>query len=168
MFERFTDQARGVVVRAQDVARATGADRIEPVHLFLAVAVGDGVGGTVLRDAGLDADRARTAAQGTDATVLGALGVDLELVRSRVEATFGDGALDPRSRPGHLRFSPAAKRSLQETLRSAVGLGERRLDDGHVLLGVLAVRDVGVAAVLADQDVDPLDLRRRLIACRAA
>lgn len=168
MFERFTDEARAVVVRAQGVARAAGADRIEPVHLLLSIAAGGGSGAAALRGAGLEADRAHTTARTADSAALAALGVDLDVVRSRAEESFGDGALDPRPRRGHLPFSPAAKRSLNGALRAAVDLGHRRLDEGHVLLGVLAVRDVTVGAVLADQEVDPRDLRRRLTASRAA
>ena len=168
MFERFTDEARAVVVRAQDVARAAGADRIEPVHLLLSVAVGVGPGATALRAGGLDPDRARTSAAAVHVPWLAALGVDLERVRERAERTFGSGALETRSRRGHLRFSAAAKRVLQEALRAEVAAGRRRLDDGSMLLGVLAVRDAAVAAVLRDQDVEPGDLRARLDARRAA
>ncbi|SCX49031.1 Clp amino terminal domain-containing protein, pathogenicity island component [Klenkia marina] len=168
MFERFTDEARATVVRAQDVARSTGADRIEPVHLLLAVAVGEGRGAAALRAAGLDAVRARTAATAADDVALSALGVDLDLVRARAEQTFGAGALDPRSRRGHLRFGGSAKRVLREALRAEVGQGRRRLDDGSVLLGVLEVRDAVVAAVLADQGVDPRAVRADLTGARAA
>ena len=35
MFERFTTEARSVVVAAQDEARARRADHIEPLHLLL-------------------------------------------------------------------------------------------------------------------------------------
>ena len=168
MFERFTDEARAAVVRAQDVARAAGAVRIEPVHLLLSVAAGAGPGATALRTAGLDPDRAASSAAAAEGALLAGLGVDLDLVRERAERTFGSGALDARSRSGHLRFSAAAKRVLQESLRAEVAVGSRRLDDGSVLLGVLAVRDAVVAAVLGDQDVEPLDLRRRLATRGAA
>ncbi|SSC22094.1 Clp amino terminal domain-containing protein, partial [Klenkia terrae] len=168
VFECFTDEARAVVVRAQDVARAAGADRIEPVHLLLSAAAGTGPGAGALRAAGLDADRAAASAAAAEATLLAGLGVDLDLVRERAEQSFGSGALDTRSRTGRLRFSGAAKRVLHEALRAEVAVGSRRLDDASVLLGVLAVRDAVVAAVLRDQDVEPLDLRRRLTTRGAA
>jgi len=168
VFERFTTEARSVVVRAQDVARAAGADRIEPVHLLLAVAAVDGRGAVALRRAGLDPDRAGRAVSDADQAALAALGVDLDAVRARAEQTFGSGALAPRSRAGHLRFAPGAKRALQEALRAEVARGGRSLDDGSVLVGVLAVRDAVVGAVLADQGVEPQAVRDLLVDRRAA
>jgi len=168
VFERFTDEARAVVVRAQDVARSAGADRIEPVHLLLSVAAGTGRGADALRAAGLDAGRARAATAAADDAALAALGVDLDLVRRRAEQTFGTGALDARSRRGHLPFAAGSKRVLHEALRAEVARGRRGLDDGSVLLGVLAVGDVVVTAVLADQDVDPTAVRADLAGGRVA
>ncbi|MCO7219748.1 Clp protease N-terminal domain-containing protein [Klenkia sp. PcliD-1-E] len=168
MFERFTTEARTAVVRAEDVARTTGADRVGPVHLLLAVAAGAGTGADALRRAGLDPDQARRAAADLDGASLAALGVDLEQVRELAERTFGAGALDRPAHSGHLRFTEGAKRALQEALRAAVARGRRRLDDGSVLLGVLAVQDAAVVAVLRDQRVDPRVVRDHLDGPRAA
>ena len=37
MFERFTHDARAVVVSTQDVCRRLGVDEVRPVHLLLAL-----------------------------------------------------------------------------------------------------------------------------------
>lgn len=170
MFERFTDEARQVVVHAQDEARHLRADQIEPVHLLLAVAGGTGRGAEVLRAAGLDHDRlheAVVAGSGDlDAEALAALGVDLERVRAAAEATFGPGALDPPGTTGHLRFADGSKRSLEQALRHVLarrGLARRNrtIDSGCVLVGVLAVEDPLVTRVLQQLGTDPAALRQR-------
>ncbi|GAB3348406.1 Clp protease N-terminal domain-containing protein [Modestobacter lapidis] len=168
MFERFTDEARQVVVRAQEEARHLRADQIEPVHLLLAIAGGDGRGGDTLRAAGIDHGRLRsTVASSTDeldAEALAAFGVDLEQVRAAAEATFGPGALDPPGTSGHLRFADGSKRSLEQALRHVLarrGLARRSraIDSGCVLVGVLAVEDPVVVRVLRELGADPAALR---------
>jgi ATP-dependent Clp protease ATP-binding subunit ClpA len=152
VFERFTDEARQAVVRAQEEARTLHAEEIEPVHLLLALTRDTGRGGTALAAAGVDHASLRTALEpgALDAGVLAAVGVDLDQVRATAEAVFGPGALDRGRREvsGHLPFTGASKRVLQESLRAAVRQGERRLDSGHVLLGVLAVADPTVVRLL--------------------
>ena len=37
MFERFTRDARAVVISTQDLCRGLGADEVRPVHLLLAL-----------------------------------------------------------------------------------------------------------------------------------
>ena len=153
MFERFTDEARLAVVRAQEEARDLHAERIDPVHLLLALTRDEGRGGTALRTAGVDHRTLRNAlATGDlDADALAAVGVDLAQVRATTEAVFGPGALDRgrRSVSGHMPFADSSKRALEETLRAALRQKERRLDSGHVLLGVLAVADPTVVRLLA-------------------
>nr|WP_276508743.1 Clp protease N-terminal domain-containing protein [Modestobacter muralis] len=141
------------VVRAQEEARDLHAERIEPVHLLLALTRDDGRGGTALRTAGADHRTLQTAlASGDlDADALAAVGVDLAQVRATAEAVFGPGALDRgrRADSGHIPFADGSKRALEESLRAAVRQKERRLDSGHVLLGVLAVADPTVVRLLA-------------------
>ena len=171
MFERFTDEARQVVVRAQYEARELRAARIEPVHLLLALAGGTGRGGQVLHAAGIDPTRLRTAVSAAtrplDADALAVLGVDLDQVRATVEARFGEGALDA-ARPapsGHMPFADGSKRALEQALRHVLSRRGRRrgrsIDSGHLLFGVLAVADPLVGRVLQQLDTDPLALRER-------
>ena len=61
MFERFTDEARAAVVLAQYEARTLRADRIEPVHLLLALTREPGRAGRLLRESGVDHERLQAA-----------------------------------------------------------------------------------------------------------
>ena len=116
MFERFTDTARHVVVQAQDDARRLGHNNIGCEHLLLAAAAADEPAGAVLRDHGVTPERVeaailRTAGRGQAADPLGGLdrqalaflGIDLDVVRARIEAAFGPDA--------YTRAVPAARRS---------------------------------------------------------
>ena len=106
MFERFTDTARHVVVQAQADARRLGHHYIGCEHLLLAVAATGEPASAVLRDQGVTPDRVeaeilRTIGRGQTADPLGGLdrqalafiGIDLNVVRARIEAAFGPDAL---------------------------------------------------------------------------
>ena len=171
MFERFTEEARRVVVLAQEQARAADAEQIAPVHLLLGVALAGGPGERALRAAGVGIGPLRNAVRqvvadtGIDAAALASIGVDLAEVRARAEEAFGPGALAAprrkRSR-GHLPFTAGAKDALVQSLRAAVQNGDRAIGSDHVLLGTLAVESPDVREVLRRLDVDADDLRRRL------
>jgi ATP-dependent Clp protease ATP-binding subunit ClpA len=172
MFERFTEEARRVVVLAQEEARAADAGEIGPAHLLLGVAMAGGPGEQAMRDAGLAIGPLRDAVRqvGEDAAIdpaaLAALGVDLDQVRARAEEAFGPGALDAargrRRRSGHLPFTTGAKKALEQSLRATLRRGDRAIGSDHVLLGTLAVDDPAVRELLRRLDVDAADLRRRL------
>jgi ATP-dependent Clp protease ATP-binding subunit ClpA len=110
MFERFTTDARTVVVAAQVEARRLGHDWIGTEHVLIALLTDPA--GAVARSLaadGIDADHVRgeavtrigprspdTASEATeqaDAEALKAIGIDLEEVRKAIEANFGAGAL---------------------------------------------------------------------------
>jgi ATP-dependent Clp protease ATP-binding subunit ClpA len=106
MFERFTDTARHVVVQAQDDARELGHGYIGCEHLLLAAAGTDEPVGAVLRDQGVTPERIKAEilrtsgpgqtadpAGGLDAEALASIGIDLDVVRARIEAAFGPDAL---------------------------------------------------------------------------
>jgi ATP-dependent Clp protease ATP-binding subunit ClpA len=175
MFERFTEEARHVVVVAQSEAREAREPAIDAAHLLLGVAVAGGPGANGLRTAGVDALGLRTAIRqvgdpngALDADALAALGIDLEKVRESAEATFGAGALDDRGRggrrraAGHLPFTAHSKKALELSLRAAVRRGDRCIDSRHLLIGVLDAEEQRSRAVLRRLGVDPDALRRRL------
>jgi hypothetical protein len=106
MLERFTDTARQVVVQAQADARRFGHNYIGCEHLLLAAAAAGEPAGAVLRDQGvtperIEAEILRTIGRGQTADPLGGLdrqalafiGIDLDVVRARIEAAFGPDAL---------------------------------------------------------------------------
>jgi ATP-dependent Clp protease ATP-binding subunit ClpA len=170
VFERFTDEARQVVVRAQDEARHLRADQIEPVHLLLAIAGGDGRGAATLRAAGIEHQRLHdvvaSSSDELDAEALAAFGVHLDQVRAAAEAAFGPGALDAPGTSGHLRFADGSKRSLEQALRHVLARRgparrNRTIDSGCVLVGVLAVEDPLVTRVLQQLGTDPAALREQ-------
>ena len=108
MFERFTDRARNVLVDAQAAARRLGHGYIGTEHILLALLQGDGIAARVLGGLGITpaaverevlAEVGRGPFGQRDAEALGAIGIDLEEVRRRVEASFGPGALVLAARP---------------------------------------------------------------------
>ena len=184
MFERFTDEARGVVRRSQDEARALRHRYIGTEHLLLAMlAGGEGPGAQALRASGVDAADIRrrvlsiAGAPATDALdpdALATLGIDLDEVRRVTEASFGPGALDARAGAvpkGHIPFSKRGKKVLELSLREALRLGHRHIGEGHVLLGLLREGEGVAALALMQAGVDLSTLRddvTRLISAEAA
>lgn len=179
MFERFTDDARHAVVGAQAEARALKATRIESVHLFLGVLVAaDSQLAELLREEGhtresVLAEMARSAALGdVDARALESIGIDLDAVRTNLEASFGEGALDHadgdergwfRLKTGHIALTAGSKKVLKQSLREALANKDSEIRCEHILLALISTADRSFTAVVRDPD----RLRNRL-AARAA
>jgi len=137
MFERFTDGARHLVVQAQHEARRLGHNYIGCEHLLLAAAGAAEPAGAVLRDQGvtperIEAEIVRTVGRGRaadpagraadpadpagrgdplhglDREALASIGIDLDVVRARLEAAFGPDALD-RAVLAHRRAAQASR-----------------------------------------------------------
>jgi ATP-dependent Clp protease ATP-binding subunit ClpA len=148
MFERFTKDARFAVVGAQEVAIEAHSGQIDSRHLLVALAEEDGPARSALTDSGLDvAELVRqaraniNAGDALDPAALAAVGIDLDEVTRRTEATFGEGALARagrilRGRRKHIPFTRDAKKSLELALREAIRLGSKEIDGGHLLLGL--------------------------------
>jgi ATP-dependent Clp protease ATP-binding subunit ClpA len=178
MFERFTDRARQVLVRARDESRELGHNFIGTEHLLLGLVAGEGVAARVLAARGVSADgvRARVVAiVGTapggaavdDAVALASIGIDLDEVTAAVEETFGEGALDraaggrrskrtmPWSGPP---FAPRVKKVLELSLREALAMKHGYIGTEHLLLAILR-EGQGVAAQILAEQVDLQALR---------
>jgi hypothetical protein len=124
-FSRFTEEARAIVVGAQEQARTAGNATISVAHLVLA----------------LVADPASAAARAVVAQ-----GVSLDAVRRTATATLPPAVDDV---PALIPFDPHARRSLELTFEEATRRGHESIDGGDVLLGVLAAEDgTGVLAGL--------------------
>ena len=177
MFERFTKQARAVVLAAQGAARRLGDDHIGTQHLLLGLLAEDtGVAATVLADLGvitaaveeeLAARRPRPGRLGSaDAEALQAIGIDLAAIRRRAEETFGTGALERATRRprGRLPLVTPAKRTLEASLRQARALGHNYLGAEHILLGVLQQNDELAVAILRALRAPPEVVRARVLA----
>jgi len=109
MFERFTPDARAAVVHAQHHARRLGHNFIGGEHILLSVVSADHPASAVLAAHGITPEYVeaelrriglgRGAGPGSgplgslDQEALASIGIDLEAVRARIEATFGPHAM---------------------------------------------------------------------------
>ena len=181
MFERFTDRARKVTVDAQAASRRLGQGHIGPEHLLRGLLENDGIAAQVLSGAGVtraEVEREILAEVGRgplgagDAEALGAIGIDLDEVRRRMEASFGPGALqwhpDPscrgaRPRLGHIPFTPRAKKVLELSLREALALKDRHIGTEHLLLGLIREGEGLAMLILTRLGAGPQLLRARVL-----
>jgi hypothetical protein len=108
-------------VLAQDEARMLNHDWTGTGHLLLGLT---GEGG------------------GVAARALESLGISLDTVRQQVEEIIGQGEQAP---PGHVPFTPRAKKVLELAFREARALDHGYIGTEHILLGLIREGD-GVAA----------------------
>jgi ATP-dependent Clp protease ATP-binding subunit ClpC len=140
MFERFTDRARLVVVRAQEEARGLDHHYLGSEHLLLAL-THESIGGVA-------------------AKVLESLGIGLETVRRRVEEVTGRGEQVPS---GHIPFIPQSKRALELALSESRVLGHSYIGTEHILLGLIREGDGVAAQVLTGLGADLDGAREQVI-----
>jgi ATP-dependent Clp protease ATP-binding subunit ClpA len=182
MFERFTDDARSIVVTAREEATRLGHRWIGCEHLLLAIAGIQDPTGAVLRDADVTPERIRTELQKMgggrapvslfdtlDREALATIGIDLDVVRGKVEEVFGPYALRvphkaprrwwrrPRAgrrpaqqRTGHIPFTQRAKKVLELGLREALAQHCRDIGVEHVALGLLRAESSAVKHILSE------------------
>ncbi|MGH3794157.1 MAG: Clp protease N-terminal domain-containing protein [Pseudonocardiaceae bacterium] len=183
MFERFTAQARAVVVGAQREARELRHPHIGTEHLLLALLSEEaGVAYAVLHAAGMDGPRARADVErlaGTpskiltdeDAAALQTIGIDLATVLNRIKESFGpDALLGPpetprrglmRRRQGYrTRLTRHTKKVLELSLREAIRLGHNYIGSEHILLGLLRDGDGLAVKILTENGLILDELRR--------
>jgi ATP-dependent Clp protease ATP-binding subunit ClpC len=140
MFERFTDRARLVVVRAQEEARELGHDHTGPEHILLGL-IHDEVGGVA-------------------AKALTSLGISLQAVRQRVEDITGRGEQAP---PGRIPFTSQAKDVLRMAEQESRTLGHHYIGTEHILLGLIRAGDGVAAQVLSGLGADLDGAREQVI-----
>ena len=139
MFERFTDRARRVVVRAQDEARGLKHNYIGTEHLLLGL-ISEG--------------------EGVAAKALETMGIKGEAVRASVIEIIGEGE---KPVEGHIPFTPRAKRVFELSLREALQLGHNYIGTEHLLLGLLKEGEGVAAQVLTKQGADLAQVRQTVI-----
>jgi len=179
MFERFTKDARAVVVGAVEHCERAGEEKVDEAHLLLALLDREGsraafalasLGPADCRGAverALAEARRRGGLSRADADALSGLGIDLTEIVSRVEEAHGDGALAAGRRvgggrwPGRRLFTRGAKDLLTESLRTAVAHRDRHIGDEHLLLALTARPGVP-SEVLADSGVTYAGVERVL------
>lgn len=121
MFERFTERARKVVVKAQDEARFLKQNYIGTEHILL----------------GLIDEK-----EGIAARVFYELNITFEDIRLAVKEVVTEGTSESYE---HIPFTPRAKKVLELSLREALQMGHNYIGTEHILLGLLREGE-GVAA----------------------
>jgi len=137
LFERFSESARLVIVRAQEEARRLNHPHIGTEDLLL----------------GLLSDT------GTATEVLIGAGIDPVAAREEIERRSGKGAGAPSA---HIPFTPQAKKVLELSLREALQLGHDYIGTEHLLLGLIREGEGTAAVVLVDLGVDLNRIRAQI------
>jgi len=145
VFERFTEEARQVVVVAAEEARRLGHNYIGTEHLLLGLLHdGEGIAGAVLRSVGLE----------------------IEAVREQITRIVGPGEQEPSGQ--QIPFTPRAKKVLELALREALALHGDFIDTEHLLLGLIREGDGVAARVLIERGVGLEALRSAVMRSVAA
>ena len=146
MFERFSGEARSAVAQAQEHARRLGHRYIGCEHLLLAAASTAEPASAALREhgvtpAGVETEIVRMVGLGraanlfsaSDREALASIGIDLDVVRARIEATFGPDAFT-RGGPDACRSRPAVRKNPVALLRRARRSGHHQhpAPSGHI------------------------------------
>src|SRR5262245_11133926 len=139
LFGRFTARARQVVLNAEKHAHRLRPASIDTEHLLLGLT---------------DEDKAIAL------MALEALGFEIAVVRTRIEARLNPGEAAP---DGHIPFAAPAKRVLELTLREALKLGHNYIGTEHIILA-LVEEPTGIAGeVLRELGVEYEPLREKEI-----
>jgi ATP-dependent Clp protease ATP-binding subunit ClpC len=139
MFERYTDQARRVVVLAQEDARILNHTWIGTEHILLGLIHEDGDSG---------------------ARALESLGISLDGVRQEVESIIGQGQYASSS---HIPFTPRAKKVLDLSRTEAEQFGHDYVGTEHILLGLLREGEGVAAQVLIKHGADLNGVRQQVV-----
>jgi len=125
-FSRFSDEARRVVVLAQDEAAGLRHNYLGTEHMLLGLA---------------------RLEIGVVPGVLGTLGLTYDAIRARIVEIIGEGTTEPR--PGPIPFTPRAKKALELALRESESRKSRCIEPEHLLLVLARDPETVSAQVLA-------------------
>jgi hypothetical protein len=139
VFERFSEQARQVVVLAQEEAGILGHSYIGTEHILLGL----------LREK-----------NGLAARVLGSLDVGVERTRRAVVDIVGSGE---EVTSGQIPFTPRAKKVLELSLREALSLGHNHIGTEHILLGLVRENEGVATRILASFGADSETVREEVL-----
>ena len=138
VFEHFTDNARRVLVLAQEEARDLDASSIDPVHLLLGM-VREG--------------------ESIAAKALSAVGADYYLAREIIE---DDDAQESELRSASRAFSIATMRIIEKSVKISWDRADGGIDTEHLLVALLEEQDDAIEDVLAGLDVTPQEIEQCL------
>ena len=139
MFDRFTEQARRVVVLAQEEARRMEHNYIGTEHLLLGLFRED---------------------EGVAARALNSLNATFEKVREQVESIVGYGEEETG---GQAPFTPRSKKVLELALREALQLGHNYIGTEHILTGLMWEGEGVAVQVLSNLGIGPDEVRREVV-----
>lgn len=136
MFERFTDEARRVVVASKEEAKRLGHGRIGAGHILLAL---------ISHDRGA-------------AEAIRSMGVPPEAFCAKVGEAIGEAG-----EAGDPQFTPEAKELVRAAVDEADRWGQHLVLPEHLLLTLLAKEDEVPARMLAESGVDLEKLRNGIL-----
>jgi ATP-dependent Clp protease ATP-binding subunit ClpA len=186
MIRTLAPETRQLVIDAQGEAHRLRHGFLGSEHFLLAAAGTHSTAGAVLRQHGLTTAAVRASllklvlggGPQLDEAALADIGIDLDAVRSRVEATFGAGALDRRpirtrlwrlrrsartTHSGHLPPTLRAKACLERAEHEAAGRGHDRIDVEDLVLALMATTGGLWQRVVADVGADAGVIRADLL-----
>jgi len=138
MFERFTERAHRVLVRADEEAEYFRHNYIGTEHLLL---------GLLRED------------EGVAARALASLNITLDEVREQVESIVGYG-LSGTGPPK--RLTPRSNRILQLASHESASLGHNYIGTEHILLGMVLENEGVAARILSNLRVDMNQMREHV------
>jgi ATP-dependent Clp protease ATP-binding subunit ClpC len=153
--ERFSDEARQVVVAARDEARELDDHAIDTTHLLLAIARGSGTAASLLASAG-----------GTVNVICAELGI------SEAPACARPAPVMTVEQPViaenfQLPLTRDAVKVLKSAWLEADTLGHTSIEPEHILLGILDVPGGTAFTSLSACGIDPSGLRAKLTSAMA-
>ncbi|PXX56546.1 ATP-dependent Clp protease ATP-binding subunit ClpC [Nocardia tenerifensis] len=119
MFEKFSDQARRIIVLTQEEARERGHGYIGAEHMLLAVLRACEIGSAA-----------------TTARALAELAIDPASARASIALTPGTAEHGVSS---HIPFTKQARKALENSLREARSLGHEHIEPSDLLLSLTGV-----------------------------
>jgi ATP-dependent Clp protease ATP-binding subunit ClpC len=141
VFERYTEEARSVVVMAQEEARALRHNYVGTEHLLLGLL--------------------RLPRDSMPGQVFAGLALSSDSVRTRLRALV-PGAEHPERGP--IPFTPRAKRTLEMSLHEALNRSDRDIGAEHILLGLAgADKDAVAVTLLREEQIAPDQLREAVL-----
>jgi ATP-dependent Clp protease ATP-binding subunit ClpC len=143
MFERYTDEARKVVVLAQDEARRMDHNYVGSEHLLLGLLREKGVGEKVLYSLNVTEDGVRKQVE----TIVG----------------YGDSEAGTGEAKGSAPFTPRAKKVFEYALREALQLGHNYIGTEYILLGLVRESEGIGARVLSNLGADAEKVRQEVV-----
>jgi len=142
LLERFTQQARQVVVFAKEEARGLRHSQIGTEHLLLGL----------LREEG-----------GLAARTLQALDITLERARAEVARLVPPGDEGTQDHTSEIPLTPRTRKVLERSLRESLSLGHQYIGTEHILLALVRENDGVAIRILLGLDADSEKIRDELL-----